>query len=54
MSYCSKEVMTSKGSYNFQVQGRDKPPREDTILQDKEGVKPSILAPSFHPRIYKI
>jgi hypothetical protein len=45
--------MNSKGSYNFQVQGRDKAPREDIILQDKEGVKPFILSPSFHPIIYK-
>jgi hypothetical protein len=39
------EVMNSKGGINLQ--------KEYTILQYQERVYLSILAPSFHPRIYE-
>jgi hypothetical protein len=46
--------MTSKGSYSFQnVKGGIKLQEKDTILQYKERSELSILALSFHPRIYE-
>jgi hypothetical protein len=53
-SFCSREVMTSKGSYSFQnVKGGINLQEEDTILQYKDRSELSILAPSFHPSIYE-
>jgi hypothetical protein len=46
--------MTSKGSYRIpNVKGGINLQEEDTILQYQERVELSILAPSFHPRIYE-
>jgi hypothetical protein len=49
-----------KGSNDFQrylqlpnVKGGINLQEEDTILQYQERVELSILAPSFHPRIYE-
>jgi hypothetical protein len=49
-----------KGNNDFQrqlqlpnIKGEINLQEEDTILQYKERVNLSILAPSFHPRIYE-
>jgi hypothetical protein len=46
--------MTSKGSYILpNVKGGINLQEEDTILQYQERFELSIIAPSFHPRIYE-
>jgi hypothetical protein len=56
----SNHVLLFKGSNDFQrylqlpnIKGGIKLQKEDTILQYQERVDLSILAPSFHPRIYE-